>query len=223
MKKSIGSKIFTIAIGLVLLMAAGTFISSYYLNRVNKEVRLVSGYYIPMDQQMGEVRVYGLYEMIQFDRFTDMKPKKLFEDTPALAKQFLKNIGGCTANTRREMMAKVREKFPEPVQQRRMVFELMELCGQEELDKTIALVERALATPAIMKDPEQAIKFTRLKEEIDDIPVARKTLYDTLLSYFKEMSRGDAHSIELVSAQVDRDWINFAKQINDVTLSHLHP
>jgi adenylate cyclase len=223
MKKSIGSKIFAIAIGLVLFMAAGTFISSYYLNRVNKEVRLVSSYYIPLDQHMGEVRVYGLYEMIQFDRFTDMKPKKLFEDTPGQAKQFIKDIGGCSANTRREMMARVREKIPDAVQRRRMVFELMELCGQEEMDRASALIEQALANPAVMKDPEQAVKFTRLKEEMDDIPPARKQLYDTLLAYFKEMSRGDAHSIELMSRQVDRDWINFAKQINDVTLAHLHP
>lgn len=223
MKKSIGSKIFTIAIGLVLLMAAGTFISSYYLNRVNKEVRLVSGYYLPLDQHMGEVRVYELYEMIQFDRFTDMKPKKLFDDTPALAKQFLSDIGGCAANTRREMMSKVREKFSDTVQRRRMVFELMELCGQEELDKATTLIDQALANPAIMGDPDQAIRFTKIKEEINDIPDARKQLYGTLLAYFGEMSHGDPHAIELMNRQVDRDWLNFAKQINDVTLAHLHP
>ncbi len=223
MKKSIGSKIFTIAIGLVLLMAAGTFISSYYLNRVDNEVRLVSSYYIPLDQHMGEVRVYGLYELIQFDRFTDMKPKQLFDDAPGQTKQLIKDIGGCAANTRSQMMAKMRARFADAVQRRRMVFELMEQCGQEEMDRAAALIEQALANPAVMKDPEQAIKFTRIKEEMDDIPPARKQLYDTLLAYFSEMSRGDKHSIELMSQQVDRDWINFAKQINDVTLAHLHP
>lgn len=223
MKKSIGSKIFTIAIGLVLLMAAGTFISSYYLNRVDNEVRLVSSYYIPLDQHMGEVRVYGLYELIQFDRFTDMKPKQLFDDAPGQTKQLIKDIGGCAANTRSQMMAKMRARFADAVQRRRMMFELMEQCGQEEMDRAAALIEQALANPAVMKDPEQAIKFTRIKEEMDDIPPARKQLYDTLLAYFSEMSRGDKHSIELMSQQVDRDWINFAKQINDVTLAHLHP
>lgn len=223
MKKTIGSKIFSIAIGLVLVMAAGTFISSYYLNRVNKEIRLVSHYYVPLDQYMSEVRAYGLYEMIQFDRFTDMKPKSLFEEAPAQARQFVKDIGGCATNTRRDIIVKVREKFPDAIQRRRMMFELMELCGQEQLDRATALVEQAFANPAVLKDSEQAIRFAQLQEQIADIPPARKALYESLLAYFKEMSRGDAHSIELMSRQVERDWVEFAKQINDVTLSRLHP
>ena len=223
MKKSIGSKIFAIAIVLVVMMAAATFISTYHLNRVDNQIKLVSSYYLPLDQSMGEVRVYGLYEMIQFDRLTNLKPKSLFADSPDIARQIIKENGGCTADSRREMMHKVHETYADLPQRQRIVFELMDLCGQAELDRASALVDRALATPGITDDTEQAVRFAELKQEIADIPSARKALYDSLLSYFKEIHAGNAHTAEFAREQVDRDWANFAKQLSDVTVARLHP
>lgn len=223
MKKSIGSKIFAIAIVLVLMMAAATFISTYHLNRVNNQIQLVSTYYLPLDQSMGEVRVYGLYEQIQFDRLTNLKPKSLYEDSPDLARQTIKENGGCTTASRREMMRKVREKYSDLAQRQRILFELMDLCGQEELERANALVEKALATPGIKDNTEQAVRFTELKEQIADIPVARKALYDSLLTYFKEIPKGNSHSIDMAHDQVDRDWRNFTVQLADVTIARLHP
>src|ERR1017187_8125008 len=104
LKKTIGAKIFAIAIGLVLLMAVATFISTYHLSRVNGQIKLVSTYYLPLDQHMGEVRAYGLYEIIQFDRLARQKPNSLFEDSPAQAQQLLKEVGGCEKNSRSELM-----------------------------------------------------------------------------------------------------------------------
>jgi adenylate cyclase len=223
MKKSIGSKIFAIAIVLVLMMAAATSISSYYLNRVNNEIRLVSDYYIPLDQTMGEVRVYGLFEMIQFDRLTKLKPKSLYEDSPQLALQIIKENGGCTTKNRRAMMAKVRETYTDLAQRQRIMFELMESCGQEELGRAATLVEQALAASGIKDNTEQAVRFAQLKQEIEDIPAARKQLYDSLLVYFKELPKGDSHAIELAHDNVDKDWSNLAKQLRDVTVDRLHP
>ncbi|HMC13966.1 MAG TPA: adenylate/guanylate cyclase domain-containing protein [Gallionellaceae bacterium] len=223
MKKTIGSKIFAIAIGLVLLMVAATFISSYHLNRVNGQIKLVSTFYLPLDQHMGEVRAYGLYEIIQFDRLSNQKPKSLFEDSPALAQQLLKEIGGCEKNSRSDMLRKVREKFSDAAQRQRVVFELMESCGSEELASATRLVEQGLADPQVRDDPEQSVKFAQLKQEIADIPEARKVLHDTLLTYFRELAYGNDRSVEVVRQQVDRDWVNFAKQINDVTVARLHP
>jgi len=223
MKKTIGSKIFAIAIGLVLLMAVATIISTYHLNRVNSQIKLVSTYYLPLDQHMGEVRAYGLYEIIQFDRLSREKPKILFENSPAQAQQLLKEIGGCEKNSRSDLMRKVREKFSDIVQRQRIVFELMELCGSEELESASRLVEQALADPQIRNDPDQNVKFSQLKQEIADIPGARKILHETLLIYFTEMAGGNDRSVEVARQQVDRDWLFLGKQINDVTVSRLHP
>ena len=223
MKKSIGSKIFAIAIVLVLLMAAATFISSYHLNRVNNQIKLVSTYYLPLDQNMGDVRVLGLYEQIQFDRLTNLKAKSLYEDSPEVARQIINENKGCTSTSRLEMMRKVREKYTDLAQRQRIMFELLELCGQEELQRADKLVEQARANPAIMGDTEQAVRFAELEQEIDDIPAARKALYDSLLTYFKEMHGGNSHSIELAHDQVDKDWRDLAKQLRDVTVDRLHP
>jgi len=223
MKKTIGSKIFAIAIVLVLLMAAATFISSSHLNRVNSQFKLVSTFYLPLDQHMGEVRAYGLYEMIQFDRLSRQKPKSLFEDSPAQAAQLLKEIGGCTANSRTELAHTVREKFSDAGRRQRVMFELMELCGAAELERATHLIDRVLADPKVMADPEQAAKLAQLKQQIADIPLARKLLYDTLLIYFREMAYGNERSVAVVRQQIDRDWAAFAKQINSVTVERLHP
>ena len=163
MKKTIGSKIFAIAIGLVMLMAVATIISTYHLNRVNGQIKLVSSYYLPLDQHMGEVRAYGLYEIIQFDRLSREKPKALFEDSPAQAQQLLKEIGGCEKNSRSDLMRKVREKFSEIVQRQRIVFELMELCGSEELESATRLVEQGLAEPQVRDDPEQSVEICAIE------------------------------------------------------------
>ena len=223
MKKTIGSKIFSIAIGLVLLMALATFISSYHLNRVNHQIKLVSTFYLPLDQHMGEVRAYGLYEIIQFDRLSNQRLKSLYEDSPARARQFLTGIGGCAANSRHDLLLKVQERFSDAARRQRMVFELMDLCGSEELENANRLVEQGLASPQIMGDPEQAVKFAQLKQEIADIPEARKALYGTLLAYFREMAYGNERSVGVVRQQIDRDWLTFSKQINDVTVARLHP
>ena len=223
LKKTIGAKIFAIAIGLVLLMAVATFISTYHLNRVNAEIKLVSNYYLPLDQHMGEVRAYGLYEIILFDRLARLKPKSLYEDSPAQAQQLLKEMGGCEANSRTALMSKVRENFSEPAQRQRIVFELMELCGSEELASATRLVEQGLAEPQVMNDPEQNVKFAELKQEIAGLPEVRKALHETLLLYFSEMANGNDRSIEVVREQVDRDRVNFTKQITNITVSRLHP
>jgi len=223
MKKTIGSKIFTIAIGLVLLMAAGTFISSYYLNRVNNQGKLVSSYYLPLDQSMSEVRVYGLFEMIQFDRLTNLKPKSLYDDSPEVARQFIKENKGCTTSSRVEMMRRVRAKYSDLAQRQRILFELMNLCGEEELARAAALVEEARASPGIKADTEQAVRFAELEEQIDDIPAARKALHDSLLTYFTEISKGDARAMDLARDQVDRDWRNLTIQLREVTIDRLHP
>jgi class 3 adenylate cyclase len=223
MKKTIGAKIFTIAISLVLLMAAATFISTYHLSRVDGLIRLASSYYLPLDQHMGEVRAYGLYEMIVFDRLSKQKPTSLFEDAPAQANQLLREIGGCEKNSRSDLFRKVREKFSNAAQRQRVVFEVMELCGSEELASATRLVEQGLADPEVRNNAEQSVKFAQLKQQISEIPEARKLLHDTLLTYFTELTFGNDRSVEVVRQQIDRAWVNFAKQINDVTVARLHP
>ncbi len=223
MRKTIGTKIFAIAIGLVLLMAGATFIASYHLNRVNGQIRLVSAFYLPLDQHMGEVRAYGLNEIIQFDRLSALKSKSLFEEAPAQAQQLLTELGGCKSNSRSALRHKVGERFHDDAQQQRMLFELMELCSAEELENAARLVERGLSEQQVLDDPEQTVKFAELKQEIADIPEARRNLHDTLLSYFREVAYGDEHSAQLVRRQVDREWEHLVKQINDVTVARLHP
>jgi adenylate cyclase len=67
------------------------------------------------------------------------------------------------------------------------------------------------------------LKFAQLKQEIVDMPDARKILHETLLIYFREMASGNERSVEVVRQQVDRDWVFLSKKINEVTVARLHP
>jgi len=222
MKNTIGSKVFTIAIGLVGLMAAVTFISAYNLIRVNGQTSLVSNYYLPLDQYMGEVRAYGFNEVIQFDHLSKAKQKISHEQYAIQAKQLVKNVQSCEVASRQALMDKVRETFTFKSQRQRMVFELMGLCGGLKLESAARLIDRGLAEPQIKNDPEQNMKFAQFKQKVADIAEARKFLHETLLIYFQEVNNGSKRSIEVALQQIERDWSFLSKQINEVTITRLH-
>ncbi|MDX8400021.1 MAG: adenylate/guanylate cyclase domain-containing protein [Gallionellaceae bacterium] len=222
MKNTIGSKVFTIAIGLVALMTAVTFISAYNLIRVNGQTSLVSNYYLPLDQYMGEVRAYGFNEVIQFDHLPKAKQSLPHEQYATQAQQLIKDVQSCDLASHNALMDKVRDSFTLKSQRQRLIFELMGLCGGLKLESAAHLIERGLAEPQIKNDPEQNMKFAQLQQKIADIADARKFLHETLLIYFREINSGSKRSIEVVLQQIERDWLFLSKQINEVTITRLH-
>src|SRR6185503_9853532 len=68
MRPTISVKIFGIALGLLILMAVVTGLSTWNLKRVNNEVLALADHYIPLEQRMGAVQSALRDELIQFYR-----------------------------------------------------------------------------------------------------------------------------------------------------------
>src|SRR3990172_7044563 len=68
MQRPISLKIYSIALGLVVLMVMVTGLSARNLKRLNNEVAALSGYYIALDQQMGGVDTLVRQQSVHVER-----------------------------------------------------------------------------------------------------------------------------------------------------------
>lgn len=75
MRKSIALKIFSIALLLLVLMAAVTGISSRYLDRVTDESRILADYYLPIGQKVNWAARHSSAELLHFERFVNLRIK----------------------------------------------------------------------------------------------------------------------------------------------------
>jgi adenylate cyclase len=76
MRPTISVKIFSIALGLLVLMAIVTGLSAMNLKKVNNEVVALADYYIPLEQRMGAVQSALRDELIQFYRVMQLLREK---------------------------------------------------------------------------------------------------------------------------------------------------
>ena len=68
MRRPISLKVYSIALGLLVLMAVVTGLSARNLRILNNEVAALSGYYLPLDQQIASVDTLVRQQMVHFER-----------------------------------------------------------------------------------------------------------------------------------------------------------
>ena len=68
MQRPISLKIYSIALGLLVLMVVVTGLSARNLKILNNEVAALSGYYVPLDQQIGSVETLVRQQVVHFER-----------------------------------------------------------------------------------------------------------------------------------------------------------
>jgi adenylate cyclase len=68
MRRPISLKVYSIALGLLVLMAVVTGLSARNLRILNNEVAALSSYYIPVDQQVGSVETLVRQQVVHFER-----------------------------------------------------------------------------------------------------------------------------------------------------------
>ena len=73
MRKSIALKIFSIALIIIVLMAAVTGISAVYLDRVADEAVELSKYYVPIGQKVNWAARHASAELLAFERLQNLK------------------------------------------------------------------------------------------------------------------------------------------------------
>ena len=83
MRKSIALKIFSIALIIILLMAAVTGISAMYLDRVADEAVELSKYYVPIGQKANWAARHASAELLAFERLQNLRQAGAGEDKKA--------------------------------------------------------------------------------------------------------------------------------------------
>ena len=68
MRRPISLKIFSIALGMLVLMATVTAISTFHLGKVNNEVRALAEYYIPLELHMSRVAIAQRSQIVHLEK-----------------------------------------------------------------------------------------------------------------------------------------------------------
>ncbi|HLF39037.1 MAG TPA: HAMP domain-containing protein, partial [Burkholderiales bacterium] len=68
MRRPISLKVYSIALGLLVLMVVVTGLSARNLKILNNEVAALAGYYVPLDQQIGSVETLVRQQVVHFER-----------------------------------------------------------------------------------------------------------------------------------------------------------
>lgn len=212
----ISLKIFGIAVGLLVLMIVVTLLSSINLKRVGQQLELLSDYYIELDQLMGDMRAQTLREVIQIELVLHARPKTTGDgDTQAAI--FYKEASDCNLDAMRAVRRKIRQAYTERGEQQLMLYRVNRLCTNARIASANTLVERALALPQVRAEPDQVARFTSIKAELADIPLARDKLHENFEKYLKEIADGDTESLTMIQERIDERRTEVSRGIGAIS------
>jgi len=207
MRPTISVKIFSIAVGLLVLMAIVTGLSGLNLRKVNNEVVALAAYYVPLEQRMGHIdsavrdelihlgRLMQLYQAKSDDMKTIEEEKQQLEEHAGKVDQevaeALRLVEGVLASSaievNREQFAVLRKQLPDIAAAHNLLHNTM----------TLLLTEREHGN-------ERSVLAVRnvLREERDSID---KTIGDVTaaLQAMTRESAKKAESLELRAIKVN--------------------
>jgi adenylate cyclase len=215
-RHSISFKIFGIAVGLLVLMIVVTLSSSIYLQRVGQQLTLLSGYYIKLDQLMGDVRAQTLREVIQIERVLHAKPKNAVGGDQQAAALY-REAGDCGVEAMRAVRKKISTALPDRGEQNLMGYRVNRMCTNAQLLTANALVDHALALPRVRADADQVARFTSIKAELDNLPPMRLKLHEKFEKYLAQMQTEDAKGLAAVTDQIDEHRTDVNRRISAVS------
>jgi adenylate cyclase len=201
----IGVKILGITFILLVLMGIVTYTSNTNLKKLNVELSILSGYYIPLDQALGDLRMNYTLQILSFERVIASHPKKGIEVARQEGEKLAQAMPSCGRDDTRAFRTKARTMFPAADQYNMAVYEMQRHCTDVEISLTSALCEKALATPVVAQSPELTRKFTKLQEQLAHIPRLRDELHNGILKYIAELQKGGSHSVDLLEEQFEQN------------------
>jgi adenylate cyclase len=216
-RRPISLKIFGIAIGLLLMMIVVTFSSSMSLRAVGQELRLLSEYYIRLDQILGEVRVQSLVEVLQIERVLHAKPA-VAQDGAAQAEALFRQAGDCSPDAMRPVSDKIRSTWPGHGEQYLMTYRVRRLCSEMRLARANALVEKALALPQVRARAEHVARFVSIREALKNIPASRAKLHEHFEKYLARMQTADNSALVALQDNIEERRSEVNRHLSGVTL-----
>lgn len=216
-RRPIGVKILGIMLVIVLLMSLVTGISNHNLKNLNDELFILSDFYIPLDQMVSDLRHSHLTQILSFERFLASNPGHGLELTRQEGEQFVKGIGTCNNENLRSFRKKIREKFTADEQRYIVSYEMQRYCTNQKVDESGKLVEKALSSPVVTKNPELIQRFTKIQGQLSDIPQLCNTLHRNVLRYMKEREEGNLQNLAFFKEQLDLSRRELARETSIVS------
>ncbi len=201
----IGAKILGITFFLLVLMGVVTYTSNTNLKKLNEELSILSGYYIPLDQALGDLRMNYTLQILSFERVIASRPTKGLEGARLEGEKLAQAMPSCSRDDTKEFRNKARAMFPAVDQYNMAVYEMQRHCTDVQINLTTELCEKALATPVVKKSPDLTRKFTKLQEQLAHIPKLRNDLHNGILKYSAELQKGGSQSVGLLEEQFEQN------------------
>ncbi|MGA7179867.1 MAG: adenylate/guanylate cyclase domain-containing protein [Thiobacillaceae bacterium] len=202
----ISFKIFGITGLLLMLMALVTLISSINFSRVERQMVLLSDYYIPLDQILGDIRYHHLLQGLLLERA--LAANSGLASLPQVRKIVQSSagqLGDCAYETYSAASRKLRDSVKDPVDKSLLGFELNRYCGDRKTMLATALVDKALTLSYVLDDPVLVREFTQLQGEMQRIPEARATMIASVDKFAAQSQTADAQAVEILKDQMETD------------------
>lgn len=202
----ISFKIFGITGLLLMLMALVTLISSINLNRVERQMALLSDYYIPLDQILGDIRYHHLLQGLLLERALAVNSQLTsLQQVRKTVQSSAGALGDCDYETYSVASKKLRESVKDAVDQSLLGFELNRYCGDRKIVLANALVDKALTLSYVVDDAVLVREFTQLQGEMQRIPEARAAMMTSIDRFAAQSQTSDAKAVEILKEQMEGD------------------
>jgi adenylate cyclase len=204
-RRPIGAKILGITFILLVLMGIVTYTSNSNLKKLNEELLILSGYYIPLDQVLGDLRMSYTAQILSFERVIASRPKKGLETVRLESEKLAQGMPSCGRDDVRAFRSKARAIFTASDQYNMAMYEMQRHCTDEQMNVTRELSEKAWNIPAVAESPELVRKFTRLQEQLGHIPKLRSDLHGGILKYITELQKGGSQSVSFLEEEFEQN------------------
>ena len=216
-RRPISWKIFGIAATLLLLMICVTLFSSINLRRVGQQLDFLAGFYIELDQAMGDVRTFTLRELLMIERVLDSRPALPFAEARKIAAMGVSDTADCEGGSVRSALEKSgRGDLSRPDRQL-VSFEFVKLCAARRLEAAGKLIDEALQRDLVVEDPEQLKRLVALQQQVREIPKYHSRLHNVFETYYAQSGGKDQGALEVIRTQLEENRRDMSRSIGSMT------
>jgi adenylate cyclase len=216
-RRPISWKIFGIAVALLVLMIVVTLLTSVNMRRVGQQLGLLSDTYIVLDQTLGDVRAFGLREIILMERVARLHPPLAREAGEREAAERFKEAGDCHSDTLRPVLKKLRDAHPDRGEQQLLSYRLTRLCTDARLAHAAALADQALRLDQVRLDADEVARFSRIRSDLENIKPARLRLHDDFEEALEQAGSKDEAVHALLQERLDESRVDASRRITAIT------
>lgn len=205
-RRPISFKIFGITGLLLILMALVTLISSVNFSRVDRQMTLLSDYYIPLDQTVGDIRYHNLLQGLLLERL--LAVNATLDSLPQMRKKVEASageLGDCEYQTYSAVSKKLGDSVTTPVDEWLLDFELNSYCANRKIAVATALIDKALTLPYVLNDAVLVREFTQLQGEMQRIPETRATMMANINEFALKSSSTDPVAVVFLKEHMETD------------------